>query len=108
MMRTSQTFQAPVAVVLRPNFSVRSRRQPNRSIRPTGTASGDDYNDDVMLTFERAPKSRTPKFSSNWPIGPNLPGKKPSFVSRVACKPVRGASPHQPYSYAKPSNQTAL
>ena len=36
-----------------------------RSKRPaTGTASGDDYNDDVMLTFERAPKSRTPKLSS--------------------------------------------
>jgi hypothetical protein len=36
------------------------------SKRPaTGTASGDDYNDDVMLTFERAPKSRTPKFSSS-------------------------------------------
>jgi hypothetical protein len=36
------------------------------SKRPaTQTASGDDYNGDAMLTFERAPKSRTSKFSSS-------------------------------------------
>jgi hypothetical protein len=34
------------------------------SKRPaTGTASGVTTKDDAMLTFERAPKSRTPKFS---------------------------------------------
>src|SRR5262245_35664571 len=50
------------------------------SKRPaTGTASGDDYNGDAMMTFERAPKSRTPKFSSSWPIGSNFPGKNVVF-----------------------------
>src|SRR5215472_2744282 len=30
------------------------------------------------------------------------------WFESCSCKPVRGAFPHQPYSYAKPSNQTAM
>jgi hypothetical protein len=49
------------------------------SKRPaTGTASGDDYNGDAMLTFERAPKSRTPKLA-DWAEFPRK--KTSSFVS---------------------------
>jgi hypothetical protein len=36
-----------------------------------------------MLTFERAPKSRTPKFLSSWPSGRIFPGGKSSFVSKI-------------------------
>src|SRR5215813_3001224 len=30
------------------------------------------------------------------------------WFESCSCKPVRGAFPHQPYSYAKPNNQTAM
>src|ERR1051326_8984050 len=30
------------------------------------------------------------------------------WFESYSCKPVRGAFPHQPYSYAKPNNQTAM
>jgi hypothetical protein len=30
------------------------------------------------------------------------------WFESCSCKPVRGAFPHQPYSYAKPSNQAAM
>ena len=30
------------------------------------------------------------------------------WFESCSCKPVRGAPPHQPYSYAKPINQTAM
>jgi hypothetical protein len=43
----------------------RSRLQLNRSVRPQEPLQELTTNDDAMLTFERAPKSRTPKFLSS-------------------------------------------
>jgi hypothetical protein len=51
-----------------------------------------------MLTFERAPKSRTPKFSSSQPIGPNFPGKSGVCTpKRVTTELSNEARPSWPY-----------
>jgi hypothetical protein len=41
----------------------RSHQQLNRSVRPQGPLQEMTTNANAMLTFERAPKSRTPKSS---------------------------------------------
>src|SRR5262249_7485722 len=39
---------------------------------------------------------------------PPLGSSSGRWFESCSCKPVRGAFPHQPYSYAKPSNQTGI
>jgi hypothetical protein len=56
--RTGQQY-APVNLLAAQPSAAESKRSD------TGTASGDDYNGDAMLTFERALKSQNPKFSSS-------------------------------------------